>query len=238
MDAPKGAVARWADVHRWSPAPRHRRRLILKWIAGLQFDNVLDAGCAQAYLLEQILKRYRVSVCGCDSCEQVIAENRLRFPEAEFEVVDLSMSRWPGGRQFDLVVCSEVIEHIEQWDTALCNVASMARRYLLVSVPSGTIYPIDRYVGHFRHFAGQELDRQIEQLGFRTLRSRHWGVPMHALYKVAVNRINPHAVYEVFGEATYGLVKRTVANLLYALFFVNDLFDAGGQYVVLAEHIR
>jgi len=238
MDEPKRGVASWGDAHRWSPAPRHRRRLILKWIAGLEFDNVLDAGCAQAYLLEQILKRYRVSVCGCDSCEQVIEENRLRFPEAEFEVVDLSMSRWPGGRQFDLVVCSEVIEHIEQWTTALCNVASMARRWLLVTAPSGTVYPIDHHVGHFRHFDGQELDSQIEQLGFRILRSRHWGVPMHALYKSAVNSINPQAVYEAFGEAEYGLGKRAVANLLYALFFVNDLFDAGGQYVVLAEHVR
>lgn len=235
MDDPRRVVAKWGDAHYYSPAPRHRRRLVLKWIAGLEFNNVLDAGCAQPHLLEEIFRRRRVPVYGCDFSEEVIAQNRLRFPQAEFEVVDLSVSRWPGERQFDLVICSEVIEHIEQWTKALSNVAAMARRYLLVTVPSGPMYPIDRYVGHCRHFTGGELSEEIAALGFRVARSRHWGIPMHSIYKMAINGINPHAMYESFAEGAYGIGKRMIASLVYASFFVNDLFDAGGQYLVLAE---
>lgn len=231
-------AAKWADAHNYSPAPRHRRRLILRWIRGLKFNDVLDAGCAQPYLLREISRRYHVPVYGCDFSEEVIAQNRLHFPQAQFEVVDLAVSRWPGERQFDLVICSEVLEHIEQWMRALSNVAAMARRYLLVTVPSGPVYPIDRYIGHYRHFSGQELCGEIAQLGFRIVRSRHWGMPMHTLYKMAINGINPHAMYESFGERAYGAGKRTIANLVYVLFFVNDLFDAGWQYLLLAERIR
>src|SRR5947209_2086163 len=47
----RNVVADWDDAHRYTPAPRHRRRLILKWVSGLDFADVLDAGCAQPYLL-------------------------------------------------------------------------------------------------------------------------------------------------------------------------------------------
>ncbi len=37
-------VAAWDDAHRYTPAPRHRRRLLLKLIGTLDFSDVLDAG--------------------------------------------------------------------------------------------------------------------------------------------------------------------------------------------------
>ena len=206
--ADEGAlVHKWDAAHYYSPAPRHRRRLILKWIAPLEFRDVLDAGCAQPYLLEEIAKRHHVAVYGCDVSAEVIAQNRRRLPGAEFEVVDLATSQWPGGRQFDLVICSEVIEHIANWADALRRVASMARCYVLVTVPSGRIYPIDRLVGHVRHFDRGELNRELERFGFSVLRAAHWGTPMHTLYKVLINRINPRMMYEEFAASSYGFGK-------------------------------
>jgi len=233
-----GVVAKWDAAHYYSPAPRHRRRLILKWIARLEFKDVLDAGCAQPYLLEEIAKRRQVRIYGCDVSEDVIAQNRRRLPQAEFEVVDLSGSPWPEGRRFDLVICSEVIEHIEDWTKALANVASMAARHLLVTVPSGRVYAIDRHVGHFRHFRGEEVNRELARCGFRVIRARHWGMPMHTLYKVLINNINPRAMYETFAEGRYSFGKRAIAEAVYLMFFANDLFRGGGQYLVLAERVR
>jgi SAM-dependent methyltransferase len=229
------AVAKWGDVHYYSPAPRHRRRLILKWIADLQFHDVLDVGCAQPFLLHAILKRHRVAIYGSDLSSEVIAQNQRMLPEAQFETFDLASSRYPNAKTFDLVICSEVIEHIRDWKTALANVAAMARRYLLVTVPSGHVYPIDQYIGHFRHFSGPELNQEIERLGFSLLRFRHWGVPVHSLYKFAINSIRPQTMYNAFGESAYGFWKQAFAALLYLLFFLNDPFDAGGLYLVVAE---
>ena len=45
----------------------------------------------------------------------------------ELRVVDLEREAWPDGRTFDVVVCSEVLEHIADWRAALDNVVSMAR---------------------------------------------------------------------------------------------------------------
>lgn len=83
-------TATWADAQKYSPAPRHRRRLIMNWLQSLEFGDCLDAGCAQGYLLEGILRNKRASVYGCDISDKVIRFNRQRLPSAEFRVLDLS----------------------------------------------------------------------------------------------------------------------------------------------------
>lgn len=232
---PSELAPRWEDAHLYSPAPRHRRRLILNWVLRLQSKSVLDAGCAQPYLLQEIERRCHIPVFGCDFSERVIQRNRSAFPQMEFEVVDLSGGSWPGGRLFDLVICSEVLEHIDRWQDALGNVAGMATRHLLLTAPSGKVYPIDRHIGHYRHFAGPELEREVKSLGFHIVRTRHWGFPVHSLYKMAINLVDPIAIYDGFAEGTYGLFKRTLSAMIYRAFFINDLFRSGGLYMLLGQ---
>src|SRR5438445_484786 len=67
----KNVVVAWEDAHRYSPAPRHRRRLLRRWIDRLDFASVLDAGCAQPFLLREILAHRDVEGFGCDLSDQV-----------------------------------------------------------------------------------------------------------------------------------------------------------------------
>src|SRR5262249_40350215 len=98
----KNIVAAWDDAHRYTPAPRHRRRLILQMLHGLDFADCLDTGCAQPFLLQEIMQRHEVAGFGCDISDRVMAENQHILPEAEFHVVDLANQAWPNGRVFDL----------------------------------------------------------------------------------------------------------------------------------------
>src|SRR5207248_751285 len=60
LDLPRGAHGvtdydrgwtQWSDMIRYSPAPFHRRRLILALAGEIDFDSVLDVGCGDAELL-------------------------------------------------------------------------------------------------------------------------------------------------------------------------------------------
>jgi hypothetical protein len=229
-------VAAWDDAHRYTPAPRHRRRLILQMLEGLDFADCLDTGCAQPFLLKEIIGRHGVAGYGCDISNQVMEENQRALPEAEFLVMDLTKEAWPNGRQFDLVICSEVLEHIPNWQDAAATLAKMARKHLVVTVPSGPLRTMDRLVGHHQHFRGPELVADLERNGLQVRQIRYWGFPFHSLYKALISQLSPARVYGSFsGGGTYGWTKRTVSALLYWLFFANDLWRSGNQLLMHAE---
>lgn len=234
----KNIAVHWDDAHRFSPAPRHRRRLLLKMMADLKFKDCLDAGCAQLYLLQEIVRRHRVEGYGCDISDQVIASNRKLAPACEFMTLDLSREVWPQGHQFDLVVCSEVLEHIPDWRAALRNLTRMSRQHLLITVPSGTIQPIDRMVGHHYHFQGPELVTELKRLGFSVTQLKRWGFPFHSLYKILINRIAPEQIYESFAVVRYGPIQRLLCKMLYILFYLNGSFNSGNQIILLAKNTR
>lgn len=233
---PRNIAAHWDDAHRFSPAPRHRRRLLLKMIDDLKFNDCLDAGCAQLYLLKEVVRRHRVAGYGCDISDQVIASNRKLAPDCDFITLDLSCAVWPQGHKFDLVVCSEVLEHIPDWQSALSNLARMSRKYLLITVPSGKIQHMDRLVGHHYHFKGQELAAELAKLGFSITDIRRWGFPFHSLYKTLINRIAPDQIYESFADVRYGFFRRLLCNSLYLLFYLNGFVNSGSQLILLAQN--
>src|SRR5689334_569969 len=184
-------VAAWDDAHRYTPAPRHRRRLTLRMLRGLDFADCLDAGCAQPFLLRAIVERYGADGFGCDISDAVIAANRAALPGCEFRVLDLTAETWPGERRFDLVVCSEVLEHLADWRAAVTNLVRMSRKHLLITVPSGPVRRMDRMVGHLQHFAGPELCTALEEEGCAIRQVRYWGFPFHSLYKGLISTMSP-----------------------------------------------
>jgi hypothetical protein len=229
-------VAQWDHAHRYTPAPRHRRRLLLDMLAGLEFVDCLDAGCAQPFLLQAIVERFGVLGFGCDVADQVMAQNQEALPGCTFRVVDLTRETWPGGRQFDLVVCSEVLEHLADWKAAVANLVQMARKDLVITVPSGPMRAMDRMVGHLQHFRGAELCAALEEQGSVIQTVRFWGFPMHTLYKSLISALSPAKVYTAFsGGQSYGPGKKLLSQLLYGLFFANDLFSSGYQLFVHAR---
>jgi SAM-dependent methyltransferase len=234
----KNLATTWDDAHRYTPTARHRRRLILNTLAGLDFGEVLDAGCAQPYLLEEVLKRHPVPGFACDISDEVMASNQDRLPECEFRAIDLSKEAWPDGIQFDLVICSEVLEHIEDWPAAVANLVGMTRKHLLITVPGGKLRGVEKMLGHYRHYRGPELIRVLQDHGCTDVRLRRWGFPMYDLYRLLVNKVAPDKLYTAFcSERRYTLFQKVFTQVLYLLFYLS-LPNAGGQVVVLARPPR
>jgi SAM-dependent methyltransferase len=229
-------VVQWGDAHRYSPAPRHRRRLIRRWVDRLVFAEVLDAGCAQPFLLQEILARRAVAGFGCDLSEAVIDANRSILQECQFRALDLTAETWPDDRRFDLVICSEVLEHVADWPAAVANLVRMTRKHLLITVPSGPLRAMDQRVGHLQHFRGPELVAELKRHGCPVVRQRYWGWPLHSLYKAAISTFSPATLYDAFsGGKPYGPGKRLISDLLFGLFFINDCTNQGNQLVILAR---
>jgi hypothetical protein len=233
-------AADWEQAHRYTPAPRHRRRLLFDMVRGLDgVRTVLDAGCAQPFLLERLVRELGLEGAGADLSDEVMAESRKALPECDFLALDLAAGRWPGDRTFDLVICSETLEHIEDWEKALDNVLAMARGWALITVPSGPVRPVDRLMGHHRHFRGEDITSHLSKRGWEAVTVRQWGFPVHSLYRWAVHHLGSDRVYDSFAEGRpYSRTQIAASEVLYRLFFVNDLFRRGSQLIVLGRPAR
>ena len=74
----------WGDMIRYSPAPFHRRRLILELADEVPFESVLDVGCGNGELLLTLSRRRSLRrLVGMDIAASVIDENRRAFPSFE-----------------------------------------------------------------------------------------------------------------------------------------------------------
>ena len=101
----------WQDMKAYSPVARHTRRLILRALDRIPHDSLIDIGCGIGSLLQGLVDLDRpVRYAGVDFSEKAvrIAAGRLN---AQFTRLDVE-SEWLD-ETFDIGVCSEVLEHLE-----------------------------------------------------------------------------------------------------------------------------
>ncbi len=140
--------------------------------------RVLEAGAGIGNLTHILSKRRERYVAG-DIEAEYLAQLRARFqhrPAVEVRHCDLENPAdfAPLSGAVDTVVCLNVLEHVEDDMLGLRNMYSVLERggRAVVLVPHGPeIYgSLDKALGHFRRYSRDELQRKMEQTGFRVER--------------------------------------------------------------------
>ena len=215
------------DYWRKMAAPRLRVRVLLGFLDTFRPASVVDLGCGGGVLLREIRERYPgVRLAGIDLSAEQIEQNRRVSPWAEWYVANLdSSAELPTSIKdtFDVVIASEVIEHLDHPDRLLSNAAVLARPrgHLLVSTQSGAIRETERRVGHRRHFSVPEMEDLLGRSGWRADRVWNEGFPFHDLSKWYANR-NPDDSMARFGERAYGWKENAVCAMLGLAFRLNS----------------
>jgi len=220
---------RWDDMKIYGPSARHTRRFVFSLLRGLEIISVLDAGCGTGLLLQQILEKYpSAEVTGLEYSAQGLEIAKARLPKADFNTIDLSEQNL--GKKFDLITCIDVLEHIDDDRAALNNLLAMTGKYMILSVPLGPLFKVEtERIGHVHGYSRREVQKKLQEAGFRILKEIQWGFPFYNLHRRFVNRLPEQAT---MGE--YSLRKKLSASLLYWLFFLN-LSPGGERYYVLCS---
>lgn len=224
---------KWSDFIRFNPGARHRRRLICRLLAEAPpFSRVLDVGCGEGALLREVAAAFpQASLTGVDLSPQVVEQNRARLPGARFEALDLAQG--PLDERFDLVLCSEVLEHLDDLADGVAHLAAMVAPggSLLVTVPTGTVHPTERHFGHTRHPDLPELERAASAAGLQLRAAWNWGWPLYRALKWATN-LRPEWALRTFAQGSYGRRQRLVSGLLYLANFCNATDSPRGCQLV------
>ena len=222
---------KWEDMKKHGPVSRHIRRILIEIIMSLEFDSVLDVGCGQGSFLEELSTEFpTIRPYGIDISSEAVELAGAKVPKGQFWLLDIEKEGLE--ESFDLIVCSEVLEHIPDDVSALKNLYSMTKKYLLVSTVQGRMRRFEaKEVGHVRNYALEELVKKTEEAGFKVSRVLQWGFPFYSpLYR---NFLELTSARGTTGE--FGVVRRVVSFLLYNLFRLNSS-KRGDEIFILAEH--
>lgn len=175
------------------PGTKYRKSEILKLIKNYKPKNIriLDCGCGAGELIRFLIKN-NVSpklIGGCDISDMVIERNKKIFKNVDFFVCNLGVKQNIKGKKYDVVVCSEVIEHVKNWRLLLNNLKEFLKPdgIIILSTQSGMRHGHHRELGHLKHFATQEISKEMEKHGLRILNAYNCGWPFMNLKNILVN---------------------------------------------------
>ena len=222
-------------MRRFGPLGRHTRRWILKLLTRIDPPgSIADLGCGDGELLILLKRVYPgAELLGCDFSRAAVEICRERLPGGRFFHHDLEDPANPFGSILDVGICSEVLEHLADDLEALRNMTAFCR-HLILTLPGGHLDETARRVGHLRHYSRASAEDLARQAGLEVLYTRQWGFPLaYPFYRRVLNRSGYSTL-----TGGYSLSKRLLCQVLYSLFWLNDLSPGGDKIFLLAQNPR
>lgn len=156
-------------------------------------DNVLDLGCGPGYLANDISERAR-SVVGIDHDAAAIQAAQKRYPKVKFVSQDASAYLDSNVDEFNVLVLSHILEHLDNPLSVLNLASRFTRTYIEVpdfdattlnrvreKVPGSITYTDNDHVSEFDRsemsalFSDAHLEIEKQEFVFGLM--RYWVVP-------------------------------------------------------------
>jgi 2-polyprenyl-3-methyl-5-hydroxy-6-metoxy-1,4-benzoquinol methylase len=151
-------------------------------------EHVLDVGCGKGELAYDLATRGGAYVTGIDVNRTSLAFARARFPSDRLELVESDALEWVPPRRFDVVVLSNVLEHVADRVGLLRRLVELAGPdRVLLRVPvleRDWLVGLRRDVGlpyfsdptHETEYSPEQLEAELRDAGLRLDELQHrWG---------------------------------------------------------------
>ena len=135
------------------------------------------------------------------------------------QVGDITKLKFKKG-EFDIVLCSEVLEHVPDYNLGLKEMARVLKKngIVIITVPIHQYYwkDDDEFVGHFRRFNPKALQKDIESAGLRVITRKPIGSWLERNLTWLVVKI---ARRNTSGKMEAGKLKLFAFNLINSILF-------------------
>jgi 2-polyprenyl-3-methyl-5-hydroxy-6-metoxy-1,4-benzoquinol methylase len=172
---------------------------IIDIIAKINGDSLLDAGCGEGLSIQKIArKRQEFRIYGMDLSFTAIQLAKKIHNQSIF--IQGSILNLPfKDDSFQVVICLEVLEHLEQPEQGLREISRVSESFILLSVPNEPYFKVANFL------RGKNLLRWGDDIGHL----QHWSAIGF------INFINRHTKvlsWQTSFPWTIALCKKTISN--------------------------
>lgn len=201
MTVAGGGAPRIEDYSHLSPAGRRLvaefRRRVVDLVVAERPGSVLEVGCGQGWLLRDLADALPdARIAGIDVREDAVFRARELVPSSDLLVAAGERLPFRDG-EFDLVVCSEVLEHVSDPREVLAEIHRVGRGMSVLSVPDEPWFWLanlarGKYLRTFGNFPGHV--HHWSRAGFaRLLHDAGGAVTVHRSFPWLVARVSSYA---------------------------------------------
>jgi len=155
----------------WDAGNRYKRWLIKNMAGELKGRRALDIGCGVGDVL------FDLAMAGAEAYGIDYSSNSIKFAGDYLKSKNLKATLKVGDAQnlpfgenfFDVVICSEVLEHIPDDSRAVKEMRRVLKKYgiAIITAPSGG--KAVKEWGHIRHYSDEKMRKLLEDNGFRII---------------------------------------------------------------------
>jgi len=164
-------------------------------------QKILDVGCASGWFISEITKKFQKSRCyGVDLYREAIQQATKLYPNIHFKVADAHKLPFKE-KTFDLIICTEVLEHVDDPETVFLEIKRVLKKggRAIVELDSGSLlfsaswYLWRKFVGkvwndsHLHSFNVKKLEQLSRRCGFLVISKRRFNFGMAMVFVLLKN---------------------------------------------------
>ncbi|MXY50253.1 MAG: class I SAM-dependent methyltransferase [Gemmatimonadetes bacterium] len=146
---------------------------IMHMLSHFTFESLIDVGGAEGYKGAMVRHLFGAGVKSCDLSQEACdrADEIYNVDSQAIDVQDLPFET----DSFDIVLCSEVLEHVQDFETAVEQLVRVSRKAVIITLPHESQKHVEKHRtqphAHLRSFSLSSLD-YLESRGFDITRTK------------------------------------------------------------------
>jgi SAM-dependent methyltransferase len=160
-------------------------KTLLGLIKDKKVDSILDVGCGEGFTLNRLSENnIGKRLEGVEYNKKAIELGQKTYPNIKIKQGDIYHLPYENN-SIDLVLCTEVLEHIDDPQKGLRELIRVSKKYLVVSVPNEPLFMLAQLlrgknwsrlgndIEHIQHWTFWQFEKFVKKENVRILESRH-----------------------------------------------------------------
>lgn len=138
-------------------------------------ERIIEIGCGEGYVTKSLLKYTAANIMATDISRTVLEQAKADIQSSRVQFKTANIHDLNKTDAADLVVCCEVLEHLQDPDAGLKKISELAAPYALLSVPREPLWRILNFSrgaymkewgnspGHIQHWSKRQFFQIVNQ---------------------------------------------------------------------------